>query len=100
MHLCWVVAGIVFGVPNICVYLEIPRHGILQIVNLNAWELPVNADVVYFRRRAMEERTAALSSSDQRVRKVHLELAHRYEGTVREIIAHDRQHRMRLLEAV
>jgi hypothetical protein len=41
-----------------------------------------------------------LAARDPRVRKVHLQLAHRYEGAVRDIIARDRQHRARLLEAV
>jgi hypothetical protein len=48
-------------------------------------------DLSYFLRRASEERTAALHSKDARVRRVHLELAERYEERVREMTAqHER----------
>jgi hypothetical protein len=40
-------------------------------------------DLDYFHRRAAEERTAAVRSSDLRVRRVHLEMAERYAGLVR-----------------
>ena len=60
----------------------------------------MEADVVYFRRRALEERTSALASKDPRVREVHLELAHRYEGAIRDTLTRRRIQRIRLLEAV
>ena len=47
----------------------------------------VTTDLSYFRRRASEERTAALNSRDPRVRRVHVEMAERYEGRVREMRA-------------
>ena len=45
-------------------------------------------DLSYFRRRASEERTAALNARDPRVCKVHRELADRYEERVRGMAAH------------
>lgn len=48
-------------------------------------------DLSYFRRRASEERTAALNSRDLRVRRVHIELAERYEERVRGMAAHHEQ---------
>lgn len=38
----------------------------------------------YLLRRASEERTAAMHSPDSRVRRVHLEMAERYEEDVRQ----------------
>jgi hypothetical protein len=43
----------------------------------------MSTDFDYFRRRAAEERTAAVESRDLRVRRVHLEMAKRYAGFVR-----------------
>ena len=48
----------------------------------------VTNDLSYFRRRASEERTAALNARDPRVCKVHRELADRYEERVRGMAAH------------
>jgi hypothetical protein len=48
----------------------------------------VTNDLSYFRRRASEERTAALYARDARVRRVHLEMAERYEERVRAMAAH------------
>jgi hypothetical protein len=48
----------------------------------------VTNDLSYFRRRASEERTAALNARDLRVRRVHVELAERYEARVRGMAAH------------
>lgn len=45
-------------------------------------------DMSYFLKRASDERTAALYARDPRVRKVHLDLAERYEERVREMTAH------------
>jgi hypothetical protein len=42
-----------------------------------------SADVCYDRWRASEERTAALQARDLRARRVHIELAERYEERVR-----------------
>ena len=60
----------------------------------------MDEDIIYFRRRAAEERSAVSASRDLRVRRVHLELAHRYECAVRDILAHRRIHPVRLLQAV
>jgi hypothetical protein len=49
---------------------------------------PVSSDLSYFRKRASEERTAALNARDPRVRKAHLEMAERYEDRVRGMAAH------------
>ena len=51
----------------------------------------MTSDLSYYRRRASEERTAALNTRDTRVRKVHNEMAERYEERVREMAAHREQ---------
>ena len=43
----------------------------------------MHSDLSYLRRRASEERTAALRARDPQVRQVHTELAERYEERVR-----------------
>lgn len=48
----------------------------------------MTSDLSYYRRRASEERTAALNSRDPRVRRAHLEMAERYEERVRGMAAH------------
>lgn len=47
----------------------------------------MRADLSYFRRRASEERTAAFQAGDPRVRKVHIDMAERYERRVRGLAA-------------
>ena len=49
----------------------------------------MESDTEYFRRRASEERTAALQARDTRVRKAHVEMAERYEDFVRGISEHE-----------
>ena len=39
----------------------------------------MDIDIIYFSRRAQEERLAAMSAADLRARQVHLELAERYD---------------------
>jgi hypothetical protein len=51
----------------------------------------VTSDLSYFRRRASEERTAALYARDPRVRRVHVEMAEAYEQRVRGMAAHHEQ---------
>jgi hypothetical protein len=48
----------------------------------------MTSDLSYYRRRASEERTAALNSRDPRVRRVHSEMADHYEERVRGMAAH------------
>lgn len=48
----------------------------------------MESDTEYFRRRASEERTAALQARDSRARDAHLEMADRYEDLVRGITGH------------
>jgi hypothetical protein len=57
-------------------------------------------DLSYYRRRASDERTAALNARDPRVRRVHLELAERYEDRVRTMALHHEQIFEPLSEAV
>jgi hypothetical protein len=45
----------------------------------------MDKDRLYFARRAVQERAAALSATDARVRQVHLEMAARYEERLVEI---------------
>jgi hypothetical protein len=51
----------------------------------------VTSDLSYYRRRASEERTAALNSRDARVRRAHTEMAERYEERVRGMATHHEQ---------
>ena len=48
----------------------------------------MTSDLSYYRRRASEERTAALNSRDPRVRRVHAEMADHYEERVRGMASH------------
>jgi tRNA (Thr-GGU) A37 N-methylase len=50
----------------------------------------METDTGYFRRRASEERTAALQARDTRARNAHIELAERYEDLIRGIAGHER----------
>jgi hypothetical protein len=45
----------------------------------------MEADLVYYRRRSVEETTAAAGASMPRVRSVHLELARRYDERIAEL---------------
>jgi hypothetical protein len=56
-------------------------------------------DLSYFRRRASEERTAALNARDLRVRRVHCEMAERYEDRVRGMAVHHERLYVPLVEA-
>ena len=58
----------------------------------------MESDTIYFRRRASEERTAALQAKTSEARAAHLELAQRYEDLVRGITHH--QQRLGLPAAV
>jgi hypothetical protein len=51
----------------------------------------VTNDLSYYRRRASEERTAALNSRDPRVRRAHAIMAEAYEERVRGMTAHHEQ---------
>ncbi len=50
----------------------------------------MDTDTAYFRRRASEERTAALQARDRQVRAAHLEMAQRYEDLVRGIVRYEK----------
>ena len=45
-------------------------------------------DTAYLRRRASEERTAALQAKNPNARRAHQQMAERYEDLVRGIAAH------------
>ena len=47
----------------------------------------MESDLSYFRRRASEERTAAINTRDCRARHVHTQMAERYEDLVHAIAA-------------
>jgi hypothetical protein len=49
----------------------------------------MESDFSYFKRRASEERAAALSASDPDAQMAHLEMAARYEDLVHGIGKHD-----------
>ena len=50
----------------------------------------MTCDLSYFRRRASEERTAALQSQDARVRRIHVAMAECYEELVRAMATRER----------
>lgn len=50
----------------------------------------MESDLAYFRRRASEERTAALQAKHLQVRKAHAQLAERYEDLVRALADSER----------
>ena len=60
----------------------------------NAWARTraglLEGDADYFRRRAADERSVALTSHDERVRQVHLDMAQRYEDLARAILLFER----------
>ena len=47
------------------------------------------SDAAYFSRRANEERVAAMKAADPRARKVHLEMAARYDELACAIESHE-----------
>jgi hypothetical protein len=49
----------------------------------------MDSDTEYFRRRASEERTAALHTRNTEARLAHIEIAERYEDLVRGIAANE-----------
>jgi hypothetical protein len=50
----------------------------------------MEADVLYFGRRASEERRAAMQAAHSGVRQAHLELAQRYDDLVSAISAREK----------
>jgi hypothetical protein len=59
----------------------------------------MEADLVYYRRRSMEERIAAASAVVAKVREVHLELAAAYEQRAAVLEAHNGNSRLHLVSA-
>lgn len=59
----------------------------------------VEADLVYYRRRLAEERSAAAASSDAKVRAIHLELAAAYEARTAALSAANGNTTLRLVPA-
>lgn len=57
----------------------------------------MESDVIYFGRRASEERTAALHAPHPQARQSHLELAERYEDLVRAIAESEQQLVLRIV---
>ena len=60
----------------------------------------MTSDLSYYRRRASEERTAALNARDSRVRRVHSEMAERYEERVRGMAAHHEELYVPMVESI
>lgn len=56
--------------------------------------LRMNCDLTYFRRRASEERTAALHAKHPHARRVHVAMAECYEELVRAIVAREFESRL------
>jgi len=59
----------------------------------------MEADLVYYRHRAAEERTAAAAAPSRRVRAVHLNLAVRYDARVASLTAEQRRSEIHLVSA-
>ena len=59
----------------------------------------VTNDLSYFRKRASEERTAALNARDPRVRRAHVHMAEAYEDRVRAMTAHHERLFVPMVEA-
>ena len=59
----------------------------------------MQTDLSYYRKRASEERTAALNARHVSVRRVHVELAQLYEDRVRTMTAHHEKLYVPLAEA-
>ncbi|GAA4712161.1 hypothetical protein GCM10023325_04620 [Sphingomonas lutea] len=57
----------------------------------NAGGCVVNCDLSYFRRRASEERTAALNARHPRARQIHVAMSETYEEMVRAIVAREQE---------
>ena len=49
----------------------------------------MESDIAYFRRRASDERSAALQARDPRAREAHVQMAERYEDLVRGMARYD-----------
>lgn len=49
----------------------------------------MEGDAAYFRRRAVDERAAALKAKHPNARQAHLDLAHRYDDLARSILERD-----------
>lgn len=54
------------------------------------WGSAVESDVAYFRRRACDERAAAMRAEHPQARMAHLELAARYQELSDAIVARER----------
>jgi hypothetical protein len=59
----------------------------------------LEADLVYYRRRSAQETAAAAAARDPKVRRVHLELARRYDERVALIAAGGTAQQMHLVPA-
>lgn len=57
-------------------------------------------DLSYYRRRASEERTLALQARQPSVRRIHVEMAERYEARVRGMAVHNERLYVPFLEVV
>lgn len=49
----------------------------------------MEGDAIYFTRRAGEERVAAIKAGHPNARRVHIDLAERYDELARAIMSHD-----------
>jgi hypothetical protein len=59
----------------------------------------MEADLIYYRRRSAEERTAAAAAPSVRVREIHLELAAAYEQRTSKLEKPDRKAAFHLVPA-
>jgi hypothetical protein len=59
----------------------------------------VEVDLVYYRRRSAEERTAAAASHNVKVREIHLELAAAYDQRTATLEAHNGNSTLHLVPA-
>jgi hypothetical protein len=59
----------------------------------------MEADLIYFRRRSVQEAAAAAGARDAKVRAVHLELARRYDERVAALAAEMNVSQLHLITA-
>ena len=59
----------------------------------------MEADLAYYRRRCAEERIAAASAANAKVRQIHLDLAAAYDERTASLDAHNGNSRLHLVSA-
>ena len=59
----------------------------------------MTSDIIYYSRRAAEERKAAMTAGNEKVRACHFELAAHYESRVKDLEARSRRSALHIVSA-